>query len=241
MKLKGLKNEVVLYQSTRGVARITLNRPEQINAFNVEMRDMLFQALELFRDDEESRVAVIAGAGDKGFCAGADLTEFGTTPSQVISRSVRWQRDLWGLFLSLKKPTIARLHGYVIGSGIEIAALCDIRVAASTSIFKMPEVALGMIPAAGGTQTLRNLVGSSKAFEIIMTNRVIGAPEAIKIRLVDRIFSYEHLDNEVEDLAVSLAQIDPKLLSCLKSSVIRGLDLDIRKGIQYEKRNAYQA
>lgn len=241
VKLKGLKNEVVLYQSIRGVARITLNRPEQINAFNVEMRDMLFQALELFRDDDESRVAVIGGAGDRGFCAGADLTEFGTTPSQVISRSVRWQRDLWGLFLSLKKPTIAKLHGYVIGSGIEIAALCDIRVAASTSIFKMPEVALGMIPAAGGTQTLRNLVGSSKAFEIIMTNRVIGAPEAIKIRLVDRIFPYGHLDNAVEDLAVSLAQIDPKLLSCLKSSVIRGLDLDIRKGIQYEKRNAYQA
>ena len=123
MELASPKDEVVLYQATNGIAHIKLNRPDQINAFNVKMRDMLFQTLELFRDDNESKVAIISGEGERGFCAGADLTEFGTTPSQVISREVRWERDLWGLFISLRKPIIAKLHGYVIGSGIEIAAL----------------------------------------------------------------------------------------------------------------------
>ena len=145
------KDETVIYHSIDGVAHITLNRPNQINAFNIDMRDSLFQTLELFRDDTESKVAIMSGAGERGFCAGADLTEFGTAPSQIIARTVRWERDLWGLFLSLQKPLIAKLHGYVIGSGVEIAALCDIRIAADSSIFRMPEVALGMIPAAGGT------------------------------------------------------------------------------------------
>lgn len=237
MKLKSPKDEVVLYHANDGVAHIKLNRPGQINAFNVEMRDMLFQTLELYRDDSESKVAIISGEGERGFCAGADLTEFGTTPSQVISREVRWERDLWGLFISLKKPIIAKLHGYVIGSGIEIAALCDIRIAADTSVFRMPEVALGMIPAAGGTQTLRNMIGASKALEIIMTNRMLHASEAFKIRLVDRIVTEKNLDSAVQNVARSLVKLNPKLLSSVKESVINGLEFNMDRGIQYERRN----
>ena len=240
MELVAPKDEVVLYQVTDGVAHIKLNRPDQINAFNIEMRDMLFQTLELYRDDNEAKVAIISGEGGRGFCAGADLTEFGTTPSQVISRDVRWERDLWGLFIALRKPIIAKLHGYVIGSGIEIAALCDIRVAADSSVFRMPEVALGMIPAAGGTQTLRNMVGASKALEIIMTNRMIDASEAVKIRLIDRIATEENLDHAVQNVARNLAELNPKLLSSLKSTVIKGLDLTMAQGIQYERRNFVQ-
>ena len=203
------------------------------------MRDALFQTLELFRDDRESKVAIISGAGERGFCAGADLTEFGTAPSQVIARAVRWERDLWGLFLAIQKPLIAKLHGYVIGSGIEIAALCDIRIAADNSIFRMPEVALGMIPAAGGTQTLRNLVGLDRAMEMIMTNRVVKAKEAIKVCLVDRVVSEETLDSSAEVIAGGLAKIEPELLASIKSSVMRGLDLGLERGIQHEKRNSY--
>ena len=234
-----MKDETIMYHSINGVAHITLNRPDQINAFNIEMRDALFQTLELFRDDRESKVAIISGAGERGFCAGADLTEFGTAPSQVIARAVRWERDLWGLFLAIQKPLIAKLHGYVIGSGIEIAALCDIRIAADNSIFRMPEVALGMIPAAGGTQTLRNLVGLDRAMEMIMTNRVVKAKEAIKVCLVDRVVSEEILDRSVEVIAGGLTKIDPQLLASIKSSVIRGLDLGLERGIQHEKRNSY--
>ncbi|HJO61055.1 MAG TPA: enoyl-CoA hydratase/isomerase family protein [SAR202 cluster bacterium] len=234
-----MKDETIMYHSINGVAHITLNRPDQINAFNLEMRDALFQTLELFRDDRESKVAIISGAGERGFCAGADLTEFGTAPSQVIARAVRWERDLWGLFLTIQKPLIAKLHGYVIGSGIEIAALCDIRIAADNSIFRMPEVALGMIPAAGGTQTLRNLVGLDRAMEMIMTNRVVKAKEAIKVCLVDRVVSEETLDSSAEVIAGGLAKIEPELLASIKSSVMRGLDFGLERGIQHEKRNSY--
>ena len=167
------------------------------------------------------------------------MTEFGTAPSQVIARAVRWERDLWGLFLAIQKPLIAKLHGYVIGSGIEIAALCDIRIAADNSIFRMPEVALGMIPAAGGTQTLRNLVGLDRAMEMIMTNRVVKAKEAIKVCLVDRVVSEETLDSSAEVIAGGLAKIEPELLASIKSSVMRGLDLGLERGIQHEKRNSY--
>ena len=118
------------------------------------MRDELYETLKLLRDDPNAKVAILKGSGERGFCAGADLTEFGTAPSQVIAREVRWERDLWGLFHTQPKPIVAALHGYVIGSGIEIASLCDIRIAADNCIFRMPEVALGMVPAAGGTQTI---------------------------------------------------------------------------------------
>ena len=143
--------EVVTYDVDSNIAIISLNRPEHINAFNVQMRDDLYEYLRLFQDDQEAKVAIIRGNGGRGFCAGADLSEFGTAPSQTIARHVRWARDLWGLFMSIDKPIIASLHGFVIGSGIEIASLCDVRIAANDARFRMPEVALGMIPAAGGT------------------------------------------------------------------------------------------
>ena len=96
------------------------------------------------------RGIIFRGKGNT-FCAGADLSEFGSAPSQIIAREVRWQRDLWGLFLKMQKPIIAQLHGFVIGSGIEIASFCDLRVATESAKFKMPESSLGLIPAAGGT------------------------------------------------------------------------------------------
>ena len=121
----------VLYSSHDGIAIIKLNRPEYINAFSVQMRDDLYEVLKLFQDDNESDVAIICGEGSKGFCSGADITEFGTAPSQIVARSVRESRDLWGLFLEIQKPIIASVHGYVIGSGVEISLLCDIRISSS--------------------------------------------------------------------------------------------------------------
>ena len=126
----------VLFHKEGAVGRLVLNRPGVINAFNVQMRDDLFAALEAVRDDPDVRSVLISGAGERGFCAGADLTEFGTAPSQVIARQVRWERDLWGLFGSIDKPLVAALHGYVIGSGVEIACLCDLRIAAEERSFQ---------------------------------------------------------------------------------------------------------
>ena len=183
----------VLYTKVGPVAYVSLNRPDVINAYNVRMRDELYLTLEALRDDDEVRVGIISGEGERGFCAGADLTEFGTAPSVAVARDVRWERDIWGLFLSIRKPLIAAIHGYAIGSGVEIACLCDIRIAAENATFSMPEVALGMVPAAGGTQTLPRAVGMSRAMDMVLTNRRLDAAEARRIGLVHEVVPLDEL------------------------------------------------
>ena len=229
---------VVLYSKSGAVAHILLNRPEVLNAYNVQMRDELFLTLEAVRDDPDVRVAVISGAGERAFCAGADLTEFGSAPSQVIARQVRWERDIWGLFLSLRKPLIAAMRGYVIGSGVEIACLNDIRIAADDAQFAMPEVALGMIPAAGGTQTLRRVVGASKALEMVLTNRRIGAEEARRIGLVHSIVPADALMQEAEEIAHRLATLNPNALALTKRAVLEGMDMPLAAALELERRLA---
>ena len=217
--------EVVTYDVDSNIAIISLNRPEHINAFNVQMRDDLYEYLRLFQDDQEAKIAVIRGNGGRGFCAGADLSEFGTAPSQTIARHVRWARDLWGLFMSIDKPIIASLHGFVIGSGIEIASLCDVRIAANDARFRMPEVALGMIPAAGGTQTLPRLIGVDKTMDLILTNKEIGAEEARLIGLVDMVVEPKNIYNETVSVAQNILSNGEKLNSAIKSVVRLGFCL----------------
>ena len=128
--------ETILYEKIGHLAYITLNRPQVLNIYNVRMRDELYEALSAVKADTDIHVVILKGAGEKAFCAGADLTEFLSAPSPTAARHVRWQRDVWGLFLSLPQPVIAALHGYVFGSGIEMAMCCDIRVAAGFCVRK---------------------------------------------------------------------------------------------------------
>ena len=226
----------MLYSKSGAVAHIVLNRPRVMNAYNVQMRDELFFTLEAVRDDPDVRVAVISGAGERAFCAGADLTEFGTAPSQVIARQVRWERDIWGLFLALRKPLIAAMRGYVIGSGVEIACLCDIRIAADDAQFALPEVALGMIPAAGGTQTLRRVVGASRALEMVLSNRRIGAEEARRIGLAHNVVPADTLMNEADEVAHRLAALNPTALALAKRAILEGMDMPLAAGLELERR-----
>ena len=232
---------VVLYSKSGAVAHIVLNRPRVMNAYNVQMRDELFVTLEAVRDDPDVRVAVISGAGERAFCAGADLTEFGTAPSLAIARQVRWERDIWGLFLSLGKPLIAAMRGYVIGSGVEIACLCDIRIVADDAQFAMPEVALGMIPAAGGTQTLRRVVGASRALEMVLSNRRVGAEEARRIGLAHTVVPTDALMEEAEDAARQLAALSPNALALAKRAIIEGTDMPLAAGLELERRLSVRA
>ena len=226
----------MLYSKSGAVAHIVLNRPRVMNAYNVQMRDELFFTLEAVRDDPDVRVAVISGAGERAFCAGADLTEFGTAPSQIIARQVRWERDIWGLFLSLRKPLIAAMRGYVIGSGVEIACLCDIRIAADDAQFALPEVALGMIPAAGGTQTLRRVVGMSRAIEMVLSNRRVGAEEARRIGLAHTVVPADALMNEADEVAHCLAALNPTALALAKRAILEGMDMPLVAGLELERR-----
>ncbi|MCI0817880.1 MAG: enoyl-CoA hydratase/isomerase family protein, partial [Chloroflexi bacterium] len=145
----------VLYEKRDGgVAWVTLNRPDVLNAINLRMRDELWELMHAVRDDPDVRVVVFKGAGERAFSAGADISEFGTAPSIAEARRARRERDLWGLILSLDEVLIAAIHGYALGAGIELSMCCDIRIASDDAKFGLPEVSLGYIPSAGGTQTL---------------------------------------------------------------------------------------
>lgn len=228
----------VLFHKEGAVGRLVLNRPGVINAFNVQMRDDLYAALEAVRDDPDIRAALISGAGDRGFCAGADLTEFGTAPSQVIARQVRWERDLWGLFGSIRKPLVAALHGYVIGSGVEIACLCDMRVASEDTIFRMPETALGMVPAAGGSQTIPRTIGQGAAMSMLLANEIMDAKTALKLGLAHRVVERDRLEEASLDLATRLSEIPPALSAGIKRAVSDGLDMSLARGLELEYRLA---
>ncbi len=230
--------ETIIYEKQSGIAYVTLSRPHALNAYNLKMRDELYQVLAAIRDDAEVRVAIFKGAGERAFCAGADLTEFLTAPSPLIARQARWERDVWGLFLSITQPLIAALHGYVLGSGIEIALGCDIRLASEDAQFGLPEPQLGIIPAAGGSQTLPRVVGRAKALEILLSGRWIGADEACRLKLVNRVVPRKELMPEAEMMAKKIAQFDPVVVGYAKQAITRGLDLGLKPGLELEARLA---
>ena len=226
--------ETIILSKSGDVAEIALNRPRVLNAYNMQMRDDMSQALEAVRDDPDVRCVLLRGEGDRAFCTGADLTEFGTAPSRVIARRVRWERDVWGQFLSLDKPIVAALHGYVIGSGIEMAMLCDIRIASEDSVFGLPEAALGMLPAAGGTQTIPRTVGRSRALEALLGNERMDAAKSLEIGLVHRVVPRDTLLEEALAQARQLASYPAHLLKAMKESLLRGLDMPLERALDME-------
>jgi enoyl-CoA hydratase len=230
--------ETIIYEVNNNIARITLNRPRALNAYSIKMRDELFEVLGAISDDPEIRVVLLKGAGEKAFCAGADLSEFLTAPPPVFARSARFDRDIWGRFLSIDRPFIAALHGYVLGSGIEMSLCCDIRLCSADARFGLPEVTLGIIPAAGGSQTLPRMIGASSALDILLTGRWLAADEALRLKLVNRVVPREELQNRAEELAQYLARLDPAVLSRAKQAVTRGLEVSLNEGLNLEKRLA---
>jgi len=232
--------ETLIYEKKDSIAYVTLNRPQALNAYNIQMRNDLHEVLGAIRDDIEVRVAIFKGAGGKAFCAGADLSEFLTAPSPIVARQVRWKRDVWGLFLSIPQPLIAAVHGYVLGSGIEIALCCDIRIASEDAQFGLPEIGLGIIPAAGATQTLPRTIGRARALEMLLTNRWIDAEEACRIGLVNKVVQREKLLETAEEMAKKIASYNPVAVRNAKQAVMRGLELPLAEGLDLEKRLALE-
>ena len=229
--------ETLVFEKEGPVARISLDRPAVLNAYNIQMRDDFTQALYAAAVDPDVRAVLITGEG-RGFCAGADLTEFGTAPSQAVAREVRWQRDVWGQMINSDKPIVAAVHGYCIGSGLEIALLSDLRLAAEDTVFAMPEVRLGMIPAAGGTQTLQRYGGTSNALDLLLTGRRFSATEALRMGLVTRISAPERLLQDAWQAAMSLANIPARALASLKRALRDGPDMSLEEGLKLETRLA---
>jgi enoyl-CoA hydratase/carnithine racemase len=226
--------ETIIYEKQDEIGYVTLNRPKALNTYNIKMRDELYQVLAAIRDDSDVRVIIIKGAGERAFCAGADLTEFLTAPSPVIARQVRWERDVWGRFLGINKPFIAALHGYVLGDGVEIAMCCDIRVASEDAQFGTPEMGLGIITAAGGSQTLPRVINRAYALDMLLTGRWLKADEALRIKLVNKVVPKSELLPAANRIANKIKAYDSVVVSYAKQAITRGLDLSLEQGLELE-------
>ncbi len=232
--------QTIIFERFDGIAQVTLNRPQFLNAYNMQMRDELLQVLNAIKDDSDIKVTIFRGAGEKAFCAGADLSEFLTAPSPVIAREVRWERDIWGLFLDIPQPLIAALHGYVLGSGLEIALFCDMRIASPDARFGLPEVGLGIIPAAGGTQTLPRAIGPGRALDMLLAGRWLSGEEAYEFGLVQRMVPRERLWSTAEEMAKKISSYDPVAVETTKHALLQGFDLCMEAGLDLERRLACQ-
>ncbi|MGE7603029.1 enoyl-CoA hydratase/isomerase family protein [Peribacillus sp. NPDC097675] len=227
-------DSVVRLEKEGPIALITLNRPDRLNAFNVAMRDQLYEIIMVIRDDPTIEAAVLCGAG-KGFCSGADLTEFGTYPPVLKKRQVRLQRDLWEEIRRMTKPIAAALHGFSVGSGLEMAMLCDFRFAAPGTKLALPEAQLGMIPAAGGTQSLPRLVHQGLAMDFALGGQRITAEEGYRMKMISRIVPRDELIQFTVDYMRKVVEHNANSSRVIKSLVTNGLDMSLAEGLAREK------
>jgi len=215
------------------VALLTINRPEKRNALDGATRRELIEALDAIRDDAAIRVVVLTGAGDKAFVAGADISEFeGRSP--IDQFRVMSGRTVFDAVESFPKPVIAALNGFTLGGGCELAMACDIRLAADTARLGQPEVNLGIIPGAGGTQRLPRLVGTGAAYKLLYTGELIDAAEALRIGLVDEVVPAAELRTRAMALAGGIAQKSPVALALIKEGVRASLRMPLDEGLRHE-------
>ncbi len=227
----------IRYAKRGAVAVVTLDRPRRLNAYDVAMRDDLFAVLGAVDDDPDVRALVLRGAG-RAFSTGGDLDEFGTAPSPVVARAVRFQRDVWGRLLALRAATVAAVHGWAVGGGMEMALLCDVRIASPDARFGLPETGLGMTPGVAGTQTLPRAAGLARALELTLTGRTIDARAAARIGVVHRVVSRARLDAAALAVARRMARLEPALVAGVRRCVRAAFDVAIADGVALERRVA---
>lgn len=230
--------ENIIYTKEKGIARITINRPEARNSLNQATRKDLIQAVEDLNKNKDIRVVIITGAGDKAFVAGADITEFkGATPVLMEERASTTGQQLFADIENLPMPVIAMVNGFCLGGGCELAMACDIRIASENAKFGQPEVNVGIIPGAGGTQRLPRLVGWGRAKELIYTGRIIDAAEAERIGLADKVVPADKLEETVNQIAETIAGKSPLIIQIAKKTINKGMYTDLAAGLSYEKSN----
>src|SRR5215813_6894964 len=225
--------ENVLIEKRGRVAIITINRPDKLNALNIPTRNEILAAFDQLEGDEEVRVVVITGAGEKAFIAGADINEFAGMTA-VAQRAIMKGRRAFDSVEDFPKPVIAMINGFALGGGCELALACDIRIASSKARLGQPEIKLGIIPGGGGTQRLARLIGEGKAMELALTGDMISAEEALTIGLVNHVVPPENLEEKTLELANKIADMSPIALAMTKQSVKNAARLDLRAGLDAE-------
>lgn len=233
-----MNDSVLMVEESNGVVTLTLNRPGVMNSLNFPLLHALRDQIESFRSKTNVRVVIITGAGEKAFCAGADLKERATLSPDQVKEYIYTIRNLFTSIEQLNKAVIAAVNGIALGGGTELALASDIRMASMNATMGLTETRLAIIPGAGGTQRLPRLVGRGKAKELIFTGQRIGAEEALKIGLVNKICEQKDLLDECKKMAVMICEGGPIAIEQAKYAINYGLETDIHTGLAIES-NAY--
>ncbi|MBL0331911.1 MAG: enoyl-CoA hydratase/isomerase family protein [Chlorobiota bacterium] len=218
------------------VATVQLNRPKVLNALSLELMTELCEALEMLDKDNDVRTIVIHG-NERAFAAGADITQMAQASS--IDMLNRDQFSKWEKIRKIKKPIIAAVSGVALGGGCELTMICDIIICSETARFGQPEILIGVMPGAGGTQRLTRAVGKVIAMEMVLTGRMISAEEALKFGLINKIVPVEFYLEEAISLAREISNRPPIAVRLAKESVLKSFDTTIVDGLEFERKNFY--
>jgi enoyl-CoA hydratase len=218
------------------VATVRLNRPEVRNALNLALIEELLAALDELEADPEIRCVVLTG-DERAFAAGADIKEMAGASSVEMLKRDQFAR--WDRIRRFKKPLIAAVSGFALGGGNELAMLCDMIVASETAQFGQPEINIGVMPGAGGTQRLTRAVGKAIAMEVVLGGRNLTAREALQFGLVNRVVPVEVCLSEAQALAARVAEKSPVALRLAKEAVLKAFETPLQEGLEYERKNFY--
>jgi enoyl-CoA hydratase len=219
-----------------GYAIVQFNRPDVLNALNMKLMEELVDALESFDAENDVRAIIITG-NEKAFAAGADIKEM--SDASAVEMLMRDQFARWDRIRKIKKPVIAAVSGFALGGGCELSMSCDIIIASETAKFGQPEINIGVMPGAGGTQRLTRAVGKYKAMEMVLTGRMISADEAMRWGLVNKVVPVEYYLEEAKALAKEIASKPPVAVRLAKEAVLKAFDTTIEGGLEFERKNFY--
>ena len=225
--------ETILVEKRGSVAILTINRPDKLNALGHKVHAEGVAALEELRVDDEVRVLVITGSGEKAFIAGADISEF-AGQTAVTQRNGFQEKTLFNSLDQFPKPVIAMINGFCLGGGCEVALACDLRIASEKSRFGQPEINLGIIPGGGGTQRLTRLIGEGKSMEMILTGDMIDAATALNLGLVNNVHPADELEAKTMELANKIAEKAPIALQLAKEAVKLASRSNLDEGLRRE-------
>ena len=226
--------KTLIYEKKDTIGLLTINRPEKLNALSNELIEELAQFLDDVENDEELRVLVLTGAGEKAFVAGADIQELVDRDALLGRKVSRTRQEIFSRIENLPIPVIAAVNGYALGGGLELALACSIRLCSDRAQFGAPEVKLGIIPGDGGTQRLPRLVGLGRAMEMVLTGDFIDAQEAYRIGLVNQVISQDELMEKAMGLAQKIAKRPPLAVRYAKEAVNRSQEGDATSGYALE-------
>lgn len=226
----------VTEQIAPAIALVELNRPKELNALNPQLMDELRDALQLLDKNDAVRVIILTG-NQQAFAAGADIKQM--ADKSAIDMLVIDQFSTWDQIRKTKKPLLAAVSGFALGGGCELAMMCDLILASETAKFGQPEIKIGTIPGAGGTQRLTKALGKAKAMELILTGRFLSADDALKYGLVIKVVPVEFYLEETIALAKEMAALSPIALQLAKEAVNRSFETLLDEGLAYERRNFY--